>query len=266
MKDDHAIQVRAGIAPPKGWLRRLVEPSLRAMGVEPIPVWDVSNHAHNYVHAQLLRELFEAKAIDCVFDVGAFNGHFGNFLRKKVGFSGTILSFEPQPEPFRALEEVSSRDERWHAFPVALGAEPGEFEMNVMNKLWFSSFLAPSAATPQNMASRNTVESKIRARIERLADRFDALAATHGFTRPFLKMDTQGFDLQVLQGALPRIERFLGLQSEVAVIQIYVGMPDWKEALAEYQKAGFALCAFFPVSRDGQMRAVELDVVMVRND
>lgn len=266
MREDHAMQIKQGIAPPKGLLRRLVERPLRALGVEPIPAWDVSNHAHNYVHAELLREIFDAKAIDCVFDVGAFNGHFGNFLRKKVGFRGTILSFEPQPEPFRALEEAGRRDERWHAFPVALGAQPGEFEMNVMNKLWFSSFLAPSAATPQNMASRNTVESTVRVRIERLADRFDTLAVKHGFTRPFLKMDTQGFDLQVLQGALPRIERFLGLQSEVSMIQIYVGMPDWKEALAEYQKVGFALSGVFPVSRDGQLRAVELDAVMVRTD
>jgi FkbM family methyltransferase len=263
---DHAKQITAGVVPPMGLLRRLVERPLRAMGVEPVPVWDVSNHAHNFVHAELLRELFDAKAIDCVFDVGAFNGHFGNFLRRKVGFKGTILSFEPQPEPFRALEERSRRDERWHAFPVALGAQPGEFEMNVMNTLWFSSFLAPSAATPQNMASRNTVESTIRVRIERLADRFDVLAATHGFMRPFLKMDTQGFDLEVLQGALPRIERFLGLQSEVSVIQIYLGMPNWQVALAEYQKVGFTLCGFLPVSRDGQLRAVELDAVMVRND
>ena len=265
MTDDHAKQIAAGVVPPKSLLRRIAELPLRAMGVEPIPTWDLSNHAHNYVHAELLRELFAAKAIDCVFDVGAFNGHFGNFLRKKVGFSGTILSFEPQPEPFGALEEASRRDERWHAFPVALGAQPGEFEMNVMNKLWFSSFLAPSAATPQNMASRNTVESTVRVPIERLADRFDELAAAHGFKRPFLKMDTQGFDLQVLQGALPRIGQFLGLQSEVSIVQIYVGMPSWKEALAEYEKAGFALCAFFPVSRDGQLRAVELDAVMVRN-
>lgn len=138
--------------------------------------------------------------------------------------------------------------------------------MNVMNKLWFSSFLAPSAATPQNMASRNTVESTVLVRIERLADRFDELAAAHGFKRPFLKMDTQGFDLKVLAGALPRIEHFLGLQSEVSMIQICVGMPDWKEALAEYEKTGFAPCAFFPVSRDGRLRAVELDAVIVRND
>lgn len=264
MRSDHARQLATGVVK-TGFLRRLLQRPLRAMGVEAIPVWDVSTHAHSYVHAELLREIFDTRAIDCVFDVGAFNGHFGNFLRTKVGFKGTILSFEPQPEPFRALQERGRGDERWHAFPFALGAQEGEFEMNVMNTLWFSSFLPPSAATPQSMASRNTVESTVRARVERLADRYDELAAKHGFTRPFLKMDTQGFDLQVLQGALPKIERFLGLQSEVAVVQIYVGMPDWKEALAAYEKAGFALCGFFPVSHDGQLRAVELDVVMVRS-
>jgi hypothetical protein len=50
----------------------------------------------------------------------------------------------------------------------------------------------------------------------------------------------------------------------MSVIPIYVGMPDWQDALAEYRKAGFSLCAFFPVSRDDQMRAVELDCVMIR--
>ena len=79
-------------------------------------------------------------------------------------------------------------------------------------------------------------------------------------------MDTQGFDLQVLRGALPRIDRFLGLQSEVLVIQIYEGMPDWNQTLAEYRKAGFALCGFFHVSSDQQLRAVELNAVMLRND
>jgi len=249
-----------------GLLRRLIERPLRAAGIEPIPTWGVSEYARDFVHAELLRKLFAAKAVDCVFDVGAFNGYTGHFLRNKVGFAGTILSFEPLPEPFQALQEASRSDDRWHAFNVGLGAESGEREMNVMNKLWFSSFLAPSAATPSNMAARNVVTSTVRVRVETLANRYDDLASQYGFTRPFLKMDTQGFDLQVFRGALTRIDRFLGLQSEMSVIQIYHGMPDWKEALAAYEQAGFAVCGFFPVSSDDQLRAVEFDAVMVRAD
>lgn len=263
IRDEHQQQLSQGIFR-KSLARRLLERPLRAMGVEVIPHWQLASHAHDYVHAELLRDLFAAKEVDCVFDVGAFNGHFGRFLREKVGFGGTILSFEPQPGPFGVLADWSRRDSRWHAFPYALGATPGVASMNVMKKLWFSSFLAPSASTPEEMADRNTTVTTTRARIETLADQFDTLASTHGFSRPFLKMDTQGFDLEVLHGAVPRIGRFLGLQSELSIIPIYDGMPDWKSAIAEYQGAGFELAAFFPVSSDRQLRAIELDVVMVR--
>lgn len=264
IKAEHERQLVQGIFR-KSLLRRLLERPLRAVGVEGIPLWQLSSYSHDYVHAELLRDLFTVQAVDCVFDVGAFNGHFGRFLREKVGFKGTILSFEPQPAPFRVLEHWSRRDGRWHAFPFALGANAGEVEMHVMSKLWFSSMLAPSASTPKEMVNHNTPVGTIRARVERLADYYDVLAAAHGFARPFLKLDTQGFDLEVLQGALPRIAHFVGLQSELSIIPIYVGMPDWKTALAEYCKAGFDLTAFFPVSRDRQLRAIELDVVMVRN-
>jgi FkbM family methyltransferase len=260
---EHERQLQQGIFR-KSPLRRMLERPLRALGVEPIPRWQLSSHAHDFVHAEHLRELFTAHSIDCVFDVGAFNGHFGRFLREKVGYAGTILSFEPQPGPFGVLQDWSRRDGSWHSFPFALGARSGEASMNVMKKLWFSSLLEPHPDTPGIMAESNTAVASTRVRIERLADLFDSLQATHGFSRPFLKMDTQGYDLEVLHGAMPRIGRFLGLQSELSVIPIYGGMPDWRAATAQFEAAGFEVSAFFPVSCDRQLRAIEVDVVMVR--
>ncbi len=245
-------------------LRRLCDQTLRRLGIEPIPKWGVSSHAHDFVHAEALRELFEAKEVDCVFDVGAFNGHFGRFLRDKAHFRGTILSFEPQPAPYQVLKEWSDRDDGWHAFQIALGANPGDFQMNMMDKLWFSSFMDPSAATPRNLAGRNRIVSTFTATVETIARLYDDLATRHGFARPFLKMDTQGFDVNVMRGAGGKIGQFVGMQSELGFIPIYNGMPDWHEALAEYERAGFAISAFFPVSTDEALRAVELDVVMVR--
>lgn len=249
-----------------GILRKIIERPLRSLGAEILPHWELPQYAEDYVHAECLRKIFDSKAIDCVFDVGANNGYSGNFLRKKVGFTGTILSFEPLPELFKELKEASHNDKHWHAFDFALGAQSGELEMNVMNTSSFSSFLTPSSATPENMTSRNIVKTTINTRIERLADCYNDLATKYGFTRPFLKMDTQGFDLEVLKGALPKINHFLGLQSEVSVIHIYEGMPDWRQSISEYEKAGFALSDLFLVSGDGKLHAVEFDAVMVRND
>lgn len=137
--------------------------------------------------------------------------------------------------------------------------------MNVMTTLWFSSLLSPSEATPSNTATSNTPVSKVRVRVERIADKYDELSQAFSSSRPFLKMDTQGFDLAVFSGASAKIGRFLGIQSEVGVLPIYEGMPDWRTAIGGYEKAGFALAGFFPVSRSDDLWVVELDAVLVRS-
>jgi FkbM family methyltransferase len=246
------------------YLRRILDLPLRALGFELIPKWRLATFAENYVHGELLRRVFDAKDVDCVFDVGAFNGHFGRFLREEVGYTGLILSFEPQPRALQQLDEERARDKKWQAFNCALGSTPGKFEFNLTAKPWFSSFLPPSATTPENMAGRNAVVEKIGVKVETIADLFDALSRTYGFQRPFLKMDTQGFDLRVFNGASNYVHRFLGLQSEVSVIPIYQDMPSWLQALEEYQKSGFQLSGLFPVSHDGDVRVVEFDAVLVR--
>jgi hypothetical protein len=55
------------------------------------------------------------------------------------------------------------------------------------------------------------------------------------------------------------------MQSEVALLQIYEGMPRMPEALATYEEAGFEVTALHPVSRDMRTgRVLEFDCVMVR--
>jgi hypothetical protein len=83
--------------------------------------------------------------------------------------------------------------------------------------------------------------------------------------RPYLKLDTQGFDLDVFTGAGDRIEEFVGMQSELPLMQIYEGMPRLPEALGVYEAAGFDVAAMYPVSRQGKTgRVLEFDCVMVR--
>ena len=83
--------------------------------------------------------------------------------------------------------------------------------------------------------------------------------------RPFLKLDTQGFDLDVFKGAGDAIDRFVGLQSELSLMEIYKGMPGMQESLAAYEEAGFEIAALYPVSRQTRTaRVLEYDCVMVR--
>jgi hypothetical protein len=84
--------------------------------------------------------------------------------------------------------------------------------------------------------------------------------------RVFLKLDTQGWDLQVVAGAAQSLGRILGLQTELSVKPIYEGITRWQEALARMTGLGFELTGLFPVTRDRRFRVVELDCVMARPD
>jgi hypothetical protein len=83
--------------------------------------------------------------------------------------------------------------------------------------------------------------------------------------RVFLKMDTQGYDLEVFKGAADIMDCVVGLQSELSFISLYEGAPPWREAIACYENAGFVISALAPVSHDAVTSAViEMDCVLVR--
>ena len=67
-----------------------------------------------------------------------------------------------------------------------------------------------------------------------LNDLLPDLALEHGFSRPHLKMDTQGFDNEVFQGADSVHDRFVSLQSELSVKRLYADVPRWTDMLATY--------------------------------
>ena len=83
--------------------------------------------------------------------------------------------------------------------------------------------------------------------------------------RIFLKLDTQGFDLEVFAGIGEVASSIVMLQSEVALVPIYEGMPRMRTALDTYEAAGFEITAMYPVSYDhSTMRVLEYDCIMVR--
>ena len=79
----------------------------------------------------------------------------------------------------------------------------------------------------------------------------------------YLKIDTQGFDLQVIEGARQSLSLVAAVQTEVSVRPIYQGMPGFIEVYSALDAMGFDLTGLYPVTRDSFLRLVELDCVMV---
>jgi FkbM family methyltransferase len=206
--------------------------------------------------------LLRLYGITCVLDVGAHKGQHARLLRS-AGYTGRIVSFEPVAEAFEVLRGRAAEDPDWQVRQVALGREDGVLDMRVVPGT-LSSMLAPTAFGARRygrLKQPETVEVPVR-RLDGLLD--DVLA---GIPEPriFLKLDTQGFDLEAFAGLGDRAADVAVLQSEVALVPIYEDMPRMTEALATYEQAGFAVAALYPVTRDARTaRVLEYDCVLVR--
>lgn len=210
-------------------------------------------------HAAAILRLYR---VNCVLDVGANRGQYARALRR-AGFAGRIVSFEPVPATFARLQEAARADPEWIALPYALGREEGATEMHVVPGT-LSSVLAPTRFGAGRYAQLRDPE-RVEVPVRRLADLLDEVLDGLADPRPYLKLDTQGFDLEAFAGLGDRADELVGMQSEVALMRIYEGMPRMPEALATYEEAGFEITALYPVSRQSRTaRVLEFDCVMVR--
>ena len=209
-----------------------------------------------------LRRFLPHFGIDCVFDVGANRGQYATMLRQDLGYKGPIISYEPIPEMAKALRAASAHDPDWHVEELALDREPGPATFHVMVENQFSSLHAPAAGQTGIFSALNKVTHDIEVTRATLAGELPKWEAKLGFTRPFLKMDTQGNDLAVVQGAGEAVRRFVGLQSELAIKTLYDGSTGFAQTLAAYSQLGFELSALVPNNAGHFPSLVEIDCVM----
>jgi Methyltransferase FkbM domain len=154
---------------------------------------------------------------------------------------------------------------------IALGSTEGSVPIRVQRT--FSSLLPASDYGKGRFATLRDFEDKDDKVVDVPLRRLDSVLpellpeitrADGGPPRVFLKMDTQGFDLEAFRGLGDRVGEIVGLQSEVALLLIYDGMPRMPEAVATYEAAGFELSGMYPVTSEPDGRVIEYDCVMVR--
>ncbi|MEJ7934823.1 FkbM family methyltransferase [Sphingobium sp. AN558] len=223
----------------------------------------VSGRAHQYPEILALRRFLTAFEVDCVFDVGANRGQYATSLRIDARFAGTILSFEPNPEIFAQLTRRAARDPSWHVFNLALSDFDGMASFNIMAADQFSSLEHPATGQDAIFAERNMVARTVEMQCRRMDGLLPELRGVHGFARPFLKMDTQGHDLSVCQGAGEVLQEMCGVQTELGVRPIYEGSIDYRAMIAWLDERDFSPSAFFANNKGHFPRLIEMDGIFV---
>jgi FkbM family methyltransferase len=211
-----------------------------------------------------LARVLEHFQVDCVFDIGANEGQYARMLREKAGYKGLIISFEPNPEMAARARNAAKGDPKRLVEELAISKQDGEQHFNVMVSSEFSSFSTPKHDETGIFAHQNQVSKKLRVRTETLSTAFNRLQPVHRFQRAFLKLDTQGYDVEIIEHAGPELERFIGLQSELAVKKLYESSVDFRVALSVYERHGFVLSAIVPNNAGHFPFLIETDCIMVR--
>ena len=210
---------------------------------------------------QLVQALRRHK-IDLVLDVGANVGQFAKGLRE-VSYNDRIVSFEPLIEEHHILSNAARGPKGWEVHErCAIGDTNGNIQINVAGNSVSSSVLPMlhehSDAAPTSVFTRSE-GTPIRT--------LDSVSARYMTSRnsTLIKIDTQGFEWQVLDGASETLKCARGVMIELSLVPLYSGQRLWRDMIARLETQGFVLWSLNPAFVDPRHgRTLQLDGLFFR--
>ena len=187
--------------------------------------------------------------LDLIFDVGANTGQYGKKIRK-AGYSGTIISFEPISSAHLKLLETSKKDPKWVVHKrSAIGNINGTAEIQVSSNSVSSSLLAMGdvhlIAAPESIYETcETVEVETLDKI--------GPAYMQGHQIIGLKIDVQGYEMEVLRGSREVLRKFDFIQLEMSLTELYKEQAIYFEIDEYLRNFGFTLWGMIPGFRDSR--------------
>jgi FkbM family methyltransferase len=199
--------------------------------------------------------------INKILDIGANDGGFAKEMFE-IGYRGKIISFEPLLSAYSIIEAKSRNNNKWSTINKALGDFDGESFINV-SKNSVSSSMLNMLPTHLNSAPASKYISKERIIVNKLDSIYDDFCLDN--ENVYLKIDTQGFEKQILDGALNSLKNIKGVQLELSIIPLYDVTVTYIEMITFLNELGFELYSIesgFSDMKTGQL--LQIDAIFFR--
>lgn len=241
----------------RGWSVGVARSVAKSCGID---FQRVSQYTAPMIRLAMLLERLQTAV---VIDIGANEGQFAADLRI-AGYRGQIVSVEPLSAAHAALIRAAAKDSQWTiADRCAVGAAEGKATLHVAGNSVSSSLREMTAAHLDAAAYSKYVGTE-EVRVVTLAD----LIAQYGGAsdaRVFIKLDVQGHERDVLDGAGDLLDTISGIQLELSLVELYAGqalMPAQVDFLAKHGLAVWSLDRGFMDGNTG--RLLQCDGTFVR--
>jgi len=217
-----------------------------------------ANLPDGHIDTLELLTLAREAGIAVVYDIGANVGTF-SVLAKSVIPGAAIHAFEPLPEHIAEFHNrfASATDVSLH--PVALGPENGPALLHVTD---FSDASSLLPSTEANLLQHGVKEA---AQLLLQMHRLDDFGQEHQLPRPdLLKLDVQGYELEVLRGATESLKTTKAVIAEVSFVEYYKGQCLFHDLVAFLAESGLLVRAFGVNTRTG-VALSQTDVLFMRS-
>lgn len=198
-------------------------------------------------------------APDLILDVGANRGQF-SLLCRVMKAKVPIIAFEPIPTEANTFARATSGLQGIHIHQVALGEKPGRVEIHISQSADSSSLLPIGRRQEELFPATNEVCTLI-VPVNRLDD---YRPEWEQYSEILLKIDVQGFELNVLKGAIGAVNHCAHVYVECSHTELYVGQPLFEEVEHLLNEYGFHVQSKHNQSIvDGQL--IQADYLFARN-
>jgi len=198
---------------------------------------DISRYNLNENFDFRLNHFLKLNNIECIIDIGANIGQYAEYLRQ-IGFKKDIISFEPLNDSYEILKSKTKKDTRWEAYNFGIGDNEQSSKINV-SKNSFSSSILDMSSLHLDSAPDSIYVSNQKITIKRL-DRLEFIEKLKD-KNLFLKIDTQGYEEQVINGSTNIINRVKGIQIEMSSNELYKGQILFEELYKKIVNLNFDL-------------------------
>jgi FkbM family methyltransferase len=159
-----------------------------------------------------------------LIDVGAADEILPRFSKIK---DKTVIAFEPEEKAFKELSQRYSSD-NYIILQEALSKKKQEVELKLTKKRQCSSLLEPNMELLNTFPASERFEVEARERF--MTDSLDNVLEKNKIFNPnFIKLDIQGAELEVLQGAPKTLEKIACIELEIAFSELYMDQPLFSE-------------------------------------